>query len=413
MSDPSRVLPTTLHDSDLGNLQGANNHLSFGPNGLLCIQNKMSSRGAASAAGQPSILSFFRPNNKNPALPVQPPKPHQQPPLPPPPPPAPLQSPSPGAVAAAAAASSPAATMPPATTPHPSASIVPITADHIAPLRRINALLLCVNYPDSFYQRILDPAASGLFSRAILWSEDDDKNNDDAASPPKVVGSIVARVEASPFDQKRSALYIQSLTLLSPFRSLGLAGAALDAVLDQARRLRSSVDVADVYAHVWTENDDGLRWYAARGFQRVGSRPEQGYYHKLRPDTAWIVRRSLDGAASASDVSAAMARTKTTAAAGAPPAPAVVPPSVTAAVVNLPLKPPPAPTSSASAKAAALCFQDKRPDTDWNDLPPDVAAGLLTPGSGQGSEASSRSSSTVRGTKKKRDRAYPAAAFGS
>nr|EAQ71368.1 hypothetical protein MGCH7_ch7g775 [Pyricularia oryzae 70-15] len=304
----------------------------------------MSSRGAASAAGQPSILSFFRPNNKNPALPVQPPKPHQQPPLPPPPPPAPLQSPSPGAVAAAAAASSPAATMPPATTPHPSASIVPITADHIAPLRRINALLLCVNYPDSFYQRILDPAASGLFSRAILWSEaeDDSNNDDDAASPPKVVGSIVARVEASPFDQKRSALYIQSLTLLSPFRSLGLAGAALDAVLDQARRLRSSVDVADVYAHVWTENDDGLRWYAARGFQRVGSRPEQGYYHKLRPDTAWI-----------------------------------------------------------------------RPDTDWNDLPPDVAAGLLTPGSGQGSEASSRSSSTVRGTKKKRDRAYPAAAFGS
>ncbi|TLD22392.1 hypothetical protein PspLS_08121 [Pyricularia sp. CBS 133598] len=373
----------------------------------------MASRGTASAAGQPSILSFFRPNNKNPAPVVQPPKQQQQPPLPPPPPPAPLQSPSPGAVAAAAAASSSlAAPTPPATTPHPSASIVPITADHIAPLRRINALLLCVNYPDSFYQRILDPAASGLFSRAILWSETEE-NGDPASSaePPKVIGSIVARVETSPFDKNRSALYIQSLTLLSPFRSLGLARAALDAVLDHARHLRSAVDIADVYAHVWTENDDGLRWYAARGFERVGSRPEQGYYHKLRPDTAWIVRRSLDGAASASDISAAMART-TAAAAGAP-RPAVVPPSVTAAVVNLPPKAPPVPASSASAKAAALCFQDKRPEMDWNDLPPDVAAGLLTPGSGQGSEASSRSSSTARGPKKKRDRAYPAAAFGS
>ncbi|TLS22062.1 uncharacterized protein PpBr36_09405 [Pyricularia pennisetigena] len=372
----------------------------------------MSSRGAASAAGQPSILSFFRPNNKDPApMVVQPPKQHQQPPLPPPPPPAPLQSPSPGAVAAAAAASSRVGPTPPATTPHPSASIVPITADHIAPLRRINALLLCVNYPDSFYQRILDPAASGLFSRAILWSETDDKDTSLSAEPPKVIGSIVARVETSPFSKQRSALYIQSLTLLSPFRSLGLARAALDAVLDHARRLRSAVDISDVYAHVWTENEDGLRWYAARGFERVGSRPEQGYYHKLRPDTAWIVRRSLDGAASASDISAAMARTT----AAAPPSPAVVPPSVTAAVVNLPLKTPPAPapTSSASAKAAALCFQDKRPETDWNDLPPDVAAGLLTPGSGQGSEASSRSSSTARGPKKKRDRAYPAAAFGS
>ncbi|TLD07245.1 hypothetical protein PgNI_10363 [Pyricularia grisea] len=378
----------------------------------------MSSRGAASAAGQPSILSFFRPNNKDPAPGVvQPPKQHQQPPLPPPPPPAPLQSPSPGAVAAAAAAAA-AANTPPATTPHPSASIVPITADHIAPLRRINALLLCVNYPDSFYQRILDPAASGLFSRAILWSETDDSDPSSPAEPPKVIGSIVARVETSPFNKNRSALYIQSLTLLSPFRSLGLARAALDAVLDGARHLRSAVDIADVYAHVWTENDDGLRWYAARGFERVGSRPEQGYYHKLRPDTAWIVRRSLDGAASAADMSAAMARTTTSTNAAMAPPPAVVPPSVTAAVVNLPFKAPPAPTrassgGSASAKAAALCFQDKRPETDWNDLPPDVAAGLLTPGSGQGSEASSRSSSTARGPKKKRDRAYPAAAFGS
>lgn len=287
---------------------------------------------------------------------------------------------------------------------------MPIAADHIAPLRRINALLLCVNYPDSFYQRILDPAASGLFSRAIVWSETDNSNNNTPSSddtPPKVIGSIVARVELSPFDKQRSALYIQSLTLLSPYRSLGLARTALDAVLDHARGLAGTVDIADVYAHVWTQNEDGLRWYKARGFERVGSQPERGYYHKLRPDTAWIVRRALNGSAAGSAPSSTIPAGVVSA--------AVVGPSITAAVVNLP---PTAPARTnggggISAKAAPLCFQDKRPESDWNDLPADVAAGLLTPGIGPVSGASSRSSSAARGAKKKRDRSYPAAAFGS
>ena len=62
-------------------------------------------------------------------------------------------------------------------------------------------------------------------------------------------------------------------------------------------------------------------------------------------------------------------------------------------------------------------FQDRRPDREWNDLPEDVlGASLLKPPSGSstrdGSAASSRSSSRS-GTKKKRERLYPAAAFGS
>ncbi|PHH86443.1 hypothetical protein CDD83_10244 [Cordyceps sp. RAO-2017] len=89
--------------------------------------------------------------------------------------------------------------------------------------------------------------------------------------------------------------------------------------------------------------------------------------------------------------------------------------------MNLPAARPPPSRSSASTPTTHLpppprgqSYQNQRPETEWNDLPADMAPGLLAPPRKAGSEpasvASSRSSSTVR---KKRDRSYPAAAFGS
>ncbi|KAK0749267.1 acyl-CoA N-acyltransferase, partial [Schizothecium vesticola] len=164
------------------------------------------------------------------------------------------------------------------------ASILPITASHVPALRRINSLLLSVPYPDSFYAALLDPSASGLLSRAILW-------RDTPASDPKVIGGIVCRLEPSSTNPTTHAIYLQSLALLSPYRAQGLAAAALEHIVSSAVLLPpASWDVQSVYAHVWTENEDGLRWYAARGFQREGREPVRRYYYKLRPDTAWIVR---------------------------------------------------------------------------------------------------------------------------
>lgn len=336
------------------------------------------------------------------------------------------------AAAAVAAVSGPECRAPTSwPTPHPQATVAPVSEAHVTPLRRINSLLLCVNYPDSFYARVLDPAGSGLFSRVILWCDD--------GEPPKVIGSLIARLEPSPFttsdsssnnaphqQQRRYALYIQSLTLLSPFRSLGLAAAALDAVVAHAEAVNAPGGAAaaagwrisDLFAHVWTDNEDGLRWYARRGFARAAGEPVKGYYLKLRPDTAWVVRRPLGG------VAAAVAAAAATAVPPPPPPPpsSAVGPSVTAA------PPPAAASGSASGTATpasgtqALCFQDRRPDMDWNDLPPDVVAATTAPGlldvpaagedgRGGSSQTSSRSSSTAR--KKRKDRSYPAAAFGS
>ncbi|KAK4153097.1 hypothetical protein C8A00DRAFT_34164 [Chaetomidium leptoderma] len=365
------------------------------------------------------------------------------------------------------------------------ASIVPLAEQHIPALRRINTLLLPVLYPDSFYANILDPLASGLFSRVILWQ-------DSEADAPKVIGGLVCRLEpnpfldaqgqplphpcppshpqrpanTTPFNTPYHAVYIQSLALLSPYRSLGLAAAALEHIVASAVLLPAagcSIDARTIYAHVWTKNDGGLKWYEARGFAREGREPVTGYYFKLRPDSAWIVHRHIGGggggglganshASSSSDTNNHMAAS---AAPNAPPPggdvlaaainllpPSPPPPSSAAAATTSGAPPPPrsnsnrpsAVPSPAPSTTSSLSFQNARPETEWNDLPaemvsssstgPGTATGgqLLSPNNNNGSTtssagaakpasaASSRSSSAA--ARKRKERAYPSAAFG-
>ncbi|KAM7201899.1 hypothetical protein V8F20_004607 [Naviculisporaceae sp. PSN 640] len=373
------------------------------------------------------------------------------------------------------------------------ASIVPIEEHHIPALRRINSLLLPVSYPDSFYSKILDPLCSGLFSRVILWK-------DDPGSQAKVIGGVVCRLEPNQFVDPETgrpralppppppksttakpnqesatpplpeietsspfyAIYIQSLALLSPYRSQGLAAAALEHIIASAAILPAagaSIDARTFYAHVWTENEEALKWYESRGFRKEGKFPLQGYYFKLRPDTAWIMRRDIGpSAALAATTTVTSSARSTPAGVASPPLPSN---SVVAAAVNLPpissKLPPPAggggpprsgpppprglaATSASSAASSSLSFQNTRPEREWNDLPEDMvvpktatstgasvnssSTNLLAPPAGAGgppgggggggaggSEASSRSSS-VAGRKKEKKRAYPAAAFG-
>lgn len=365
--------------------------------------------------------------------------------------------------AAAALASLPV--LPPPPSLPRQATIGPVLEHHISALRRINSLLLPVTYPDAFYTRILSPEVSGLFSRIILWQDDNE-------SEPKVVGGLVCRLEPSPFvdasggpqnlaahrrtipapngaggaDHPRSgavthhAIYIQSLALLSPYRSHGLAAAALENIVGSAALLRRmpaspgqppALDVGTIYAHVWTENDEGLRWYAARGFAREGAEPVHGYYFKLRPDSAWVVRREIEGgpvggATPEGSVSAGLLEAKKSTSASQVASPT----SAVTAAVNLvaannklveaqaarPTQAPTPPTATPSP-APSMSYQKSGPGAEWNDLPAEmVSSALLAPGrsthlSTPGSGASSsRSSSTGR---KKKERSYPAAAFGS
>ncbi|KAL2183067.1 hypothetical protein L209DRAFT_782291 [Thermothelomyces heterothallicus CBS 203.75] len=491
---------------------------------------------------QSSIRSFFRPRPQPEytAPPSTAPPQHnnattQQTSTPPPPPP-----PPPPDSAAVQPVTIPV-TLPPNGVPvlpsPPSipsgATIVPLAEEHVPALRRINSLLLPVPYPDSFYARALEPLASGLFSRAILWQDSD-------ADTPKVIGGLICRLEPNPFldaqgrplpqpsvpthsqkpfsvppDTPYHAIYIQSLALLSPYRSLGLAAAALEHIIASASLLPeagSNIDARTIYAHVWTENEEGLKWYEARGFAREGTEPVKGYYFKLRPDSAWVVRRHIGPAAASAAAAAASTRASETASgitvtgprgadtkpssaasaasqphppesvlaaavnlppiSSAPPpiaAPAAAPPAAAAAAAaahatasattrnssNPPpptrrlaaaASPSPAPsttsTAASSASSVSISYQNTRPQTEWNDLPPDMVVpssngggkrktggssgsssssttdlqGLLSPnshpgaGGASGASSGSRSSSTAR---KKRERTYPSAAFGA
>ncbi|CCF36858.1 N-acetyl transferase separation anxiety [Colletotrichum higginsianum] len=357
---------------------------------------------------QSSIKSFFQPR--------------QQPSYAPPPPsskyaPAPPTTGAATATAPPPAAKPPTSTTitpppstttasppPPVTTPptpaasmpiHPSAGIRPVDDHDLQPLRRINSLLLPVAYPETFYAAAL----TGPLSRVITWS--------DPSSPgvEQVVGGVVSRIEPSPFPpaspgaRPEHALYIQSLALLSPYRSYGLATAVIDHLVAAAAALSPEINLRHIYAHVWTDNEEGMHWYTARGFERYGE-PLQGYYIKLRPDSAWIVRRTVGPLS----VGAGSRHTEKTAA----PVP-----GPTAAVANLPPMsggpPRAAADESLSRTPSGQSFQNRRAATEWNDLPEDMASSMLAPPRNSGgSGASSRSSSSVR---KKRDRSYPAAAF--
>ncbi|KAK0733725.1 hypothetical protein B0T26DRAFT_633278 [Lasiosphaeria miniovina] len=321
------------------------------------------------------------------------------------------------------------------------ATIVPVAEQHISALRRINSLLLPVSYPDSFYAKALEPLASGLFSRAILWQDDNG-----AASEPKVIGGVICRLEPNPFFDESGqpqaplppsrqlptqgapslnspfhAIYIQSLALLSPYRSLGLAAAALEHIVTSATILPAAglnIDVRTIYAHVWTENEDGLKWYQARRFAPEGREPLKGYYFKLRPDTAWVVRRDIGpGAQPLPQV----AYSGSSLPSSGVQAPGGSYGSTVAEAVNLP--PPVRPSAAvtpSSLSGSSFSFQNSRPDVEWNDLPADMVAAAsasngpgrskFSPPSAPASGASSRSSSTAR---KKKERAYPSAAFGN
>ncbi|ORY67341.1 uncharacterized protein BCR38DRAFT_426761 [Pseudomassariella vexata] len=381
---------------------------------------------------QASIRSFFQPKQPTYAAPPSAPRPqaqvHQQQFQTPPPaaPPLPRQT---------TTANDPAVTKTPIAVPlqkpthHPNITISPILPSHVPSLRRIVSRLLPVRYPDSFYAALSDPSSSGAFSRVLLWTDSpihcDDSDTAPSTSPrrppkPTVIGGIICRPERSYQPRPQSArdiisdaLYIQSLVLNEPYRRLGLARALLDEICELARR-DEKWHCRTVCAHVWIDNVEGMKWYTARGFDKVQPVVAE-YYRQLMPNDAWIVRRDIKlsngGVLDALEQQAS----RTPALVGitdvaSPPLPSATaaagpPRNVPSASVNPSSRPSPSPSPR-----LGLSYQNTRPETEWNDLPAEMSRNLTVPGSGASSGASSRSSSVMR---KKRDRSYPAAAFGS
>lgn len=301
----------------------------------------------------------------------------------------------------------------------PQASIVPIQPDHVSPIKRINSMLLCISYPSWFYSQLSPPTAYGAYSRAILW--DPSPPHKPKTANPIVVGSLITRRDpVSEFKKKDdtsngddSSLYIAALTLLSPYRHYGLATAALESVIRQitATTTGEGSGVKSLYCHVWTNNTEGLDWYKKQGF-RVDSTIDD-YYQKLSPSSAHILRRDIGVLDRSGPFSSSSSTLPASAAAG--------PPKV-----------------RPGARLNARSFMEKGPENEWNDLPEHMVVPRSGPPSAARSPAMmspatsappsgppSRSPSvppSMAGVelgppaertekKKKRSRAYPAAAL--
>lgn len=177
-------------------------------------------------------------------------------------------------------------------------TIEPITSATVPAYRRLLSLLLPIRYPDKFYHDAIENAASRTIALCALWQ-------DSAAQTPTVIAGIQCRHFNIPIDSQVSSsstslqtnhppsqetLYIQTLATLAPYRSLGVATALLEAVIKLA--LQNFENVSSIHAHVWELNVDAMEWYQKRGFD-VEAGIVEGYYRKLRPAGARIVRKRL------------------------------------------------------------------------------------------------------------------------
>jgi ribosomal protein S18 acetylase RimI-like enzyme len=165
-------------------------------------------------------------------------------------------------------------------------TLVPCDKSLIPSFQRLNTLLLPIPYPQTFYKEILsDPTASDLTLLA-LWHD-----NPSSITPGKVIGGIRCRILPDPSTQatpKDKILYISTLGVLSPFRSYGIASWLLCLLIERGIR---NYGVSAVGAHVWEASNEAREWYRKRGFRETHL--EQGYYRRLTPQGAYVLRREI------------------------------------------------------------------------------------------------------------------------
>ena len=164
-------------------------------------------------------------------------------------------------------------------------TLSPITKELIPAFKRVNQLLLQIPYPKKFYDELLEDDITKSISRVALW-----KDEGQSTSPKsQLVASIRCRLLGPPSDRM---LYISTLTCLSPYRGHGLVTVLL---MDVTSRALELYGIKSITAHVWEANEEGRTWYRNRGFTEEAR--EDGYYRKLNPTTALLVRKwvsSLD-----------------------------------------------------------------------------------------------------------------------
>ena len=167
--------------------------------------------------------------------------------------------------------------------------------------KRLNTLLLPIPYPATFYNDILSDPVVQTITLLAIWRDTpvscavssvpraDEVARVTSTDVGRVVGGIRCRLLGADSLGTGGAgplLYISTLTVLSPYRHYGIATHLLSAVTATAIE---KYGIRATGAHVWTENPEGREWYRKKGFRE--ERVEEGYYRRLKPSAAVVVRK--------------------------------------------------------------------------------------------------------------------------
>ncbi|KAH9957916.1 acyl-CoA N-acyltransferase [Russula dissimulans] len=153
-------------------------------------------------------------------------------------------------------------------------SFASLTQNNLGTVRKLNSVLFPIKYSEKFYSEILLPEVED-FCKLIYFND-------------IPVGTVCCRIEAK---DDVHHLYLLTMGVLAPYRSLGIGSYSLDVVL-QAAAAHTKPKIRRIYLHVQVSNDDAKRFYELHGFRESGI--DEGYYKKITPSGAWILERDIE-----------------------------------------------------------------------------------------------------------------------
>ncbi|QRV96553.1 GNAT family acetyltransferase [Ceratobasidium sp. AG-Ba] len=180
-------------------------------------------------------------------------------------------------------------------------SLASLTPNNLGTLRKLNSVLFPIRYSEKFYRQVLEPELEE-FCKLIYYND-------------IPVGAVCSRIEKGQRPDE-ACVYIMTMGVLAPYRSLGLGSTALRQVFAAATKYNSSISsapattnsttstfnpsqrkITSIYLHVHVPNTDARTFYERFGF--VEKERIAGYYRKLGSTDgaerdAWVLERPVD-----------------------------------------------------------------------------------------------------------------------
>ncbi|KAN0111362.1 Acyl-CoA N-acyltransferase [Russula decolorans] len=148
-----------------------------------------------------------------------------------------------------------------------------LTQNNLGTVRKLNSVLFPIKYSEKFYSDILLPEVED-FCKLIYYND-------------VPVGTICCRVETK---DSTSHLYLLTMGVLAPYRSLGIGSYTVDVIL-RAAATHTKPKICRIYLHVQVSNQAAKQFYERHGFKESGI--DEGYYKKITPSGAWVLERDI------------------------------------------------------------------------------------------------------------------------